>query len=921
MAVEKRLYWLRHLILIVVTAIVLFPMMWLISTSIRRDQAAFSPKLFSNRVTLQYYRNLLFPERSVGRLILDIQSAVYLTGDYRDKSHSDIDKTVERYLNKYDSLMAETEDLVSKIDSGFDEIKEFMDSEGTGRMIESMDAIRLKDSEAIDERLEKLSVDRESDLYRAAIGEVFQGVEPGQDLSYLFLLDKLGDTGAPVKLALEKYMEEYEKLLLNNSELEGMVSQIEFEEKDQVLESLAKTPDYISGEAIEYSDWRKTEWLRIINKSLKGLEGSDEIEKIKVTKDKLYDTFKGANSLWKEFTEANDELKDRLAMVKAGVMGEVVSQYETAVSRIEEIDNAIETETAAIKKNETAKETILSSFEIATAVIVPETEKLRSLKSVVGQITEEVSIESVPENGFSEIVEVVGNISDRLQLIEEALGNIGYVENEYYSIITSLKKELAWFFAEKDKMLAMTSNKDVERAFEILQTTGINLMRVIPSLFAVVEDFVSLENTISNSRTDIENLNAEKDSLNAFILENRETVESKTKELEETIETATLEMVSVYMEEKFVSVVDIKNYVEKAGPVVVEQLDSKLKTRYRDYYWYEDFRTAYLNAVEGSKNINDALVEMRAYGESLKGKIYEYIALRFLGTPVTLDEFSGMQETYNTAFQLFNARYQRASRLISDLIDNSVSYARDQENDLRNIDKAIFRTEQVWRQKESTYFRFVGWLGNSIFVALMVSLISVVVTAMAAYPFSRMRFPGRKQGLLTLLLVQMFPSIMFMIALYALLQFIGNYIPMLGLNSIGGLIFAYSGQIAFNIFLIKGYFDTIPDSLEESAMIDGATRFQAFRRVVIPLSRPILAVVAILTFMNIFNEFLIARILLQDIDKWTYAVGLWQFSGRFETSWGPFTAAALIGAVPMVIFFLVLQDYIVGGLTKGAVKG
>lgn len=144
---------------------------------------------------------------------------------------------------------------------------------------------------------------------------------------------------------------------------------------------------------------------------------------------------------------------------------------------------------------------------------------------------------------------------------------------------------------------------------------------------------------------------------------------------------------------------------------------------------------------------------------------------------------------------------------------------------------------------------------------------------------------------------------------------------MLGLDSLGGLIFVYSGGIAFNTWLIKGYFDTIPDSLEESAMIDGATRLQTFWKIVIPLARPILAVIAILTFMGIFNEFIMARILLQDINKWTYAVGLQQFSGRFETSWGPFTAAALIGAIPMVTFFLILQDYIVGGLTKGAVKG
>lgn len=923
MAVEKRLYWLRHLLLILITAIVLFPMIWLLSTSVRRDQAAFSPKLFSNRVTLQYYRNLLFPERSVGRLILDIQSAVYMTGDYGDKSLGEINKTVESYLNKYDSLMNETEELVDIINNGLEKVKVFMDSEGTKKMIENMNTIRKKDGTMIQDKLENFGLELESDLYMAAIGEVFQGVEPGQNSLYLFLIDKLGDIGMPVKQVFENYIKAYEKVLAYNLELEKLVSEIEFDEKSLVLESLSKTKNYASGEAIDYTEWRKTEWLKIINKYLKGLEGVDELGKIEVIKDNMYDAFKEANSLWDDFITENEGLKKYLGEIKTEALGEIVSKYESGVLRIEEIDKNIETESAAIKKNETARDAILSSFDIAMAVMMPETEKMRSLKSVVKQIIEETKDEFfVPENGFVETIYNVENILDKLLAIEKALQNVGYKDNENYLIITYLENELGWFVNEKEKMLATSSNKDIERAFEILQITGTNLMRVIPSFASIVEDFVSVENAVKDSRLNIEQLNEEKRVLDTFILENKEAVENKIKELKEMTDYTTLEMISIHMKDEFSSVENVGNYVKKVGSVMPELLNLKVKTHYRDYYWYEDFDTTYLNAAEGTKIISETLLkEMRAYREALQGKIYEYIALRFLGTPVTLDEFSQMQETYNTAFQLFNARYQRASRLISDLIDYPVSYSNKQESILKDVDKAIFRTEQVWKQKESTYFRFVGWLGNSIFVALMVSLISVVVTALAAYPFSRMRFKGRKQGLLVLLLIQMFPSIMFMIALYALLQFIGNYLPMLGLNSIGGLIFAYSGQIAFNIFLIKGYFDTIPDSLEESAMIDGATRFQAFRRVVIPLARPILAVVAILTFMNIFNEFLIARILLQDIDKWTYAVGLWQFSGRFETSWGPFTAAALIGAVPMVIFFLILQDYIVGGLTKGAVKG
>jgi maltose/maltodextrin transport system permease protein len=214
------------------------------------------------------------------------------------------------------------------------------------------------------------------------------------------------------------------------------------------------------------------------------------------------------------------------------------------------------------------------------------------------------------------------------------------------------------------------------------------------------------------------------------------------------------------------------------------------------------------------------------------------------------------------------------------------------------------------------------WLLNSIVVAGIVSVLTVFMTSVAAYPFSRMRFVGREQGLYFLLIIQMFPGVMFMIAIYGILKFMGDSFGVLGLDTIMGLIFAYMGGVAYNMWLFKGYYDTIPDSLEESAMIDGATRFQTFWRIVIPLSLPVIAVVLILTFMNTFNEFVIARIILQSESNYTYAVGLQTFStGPYETEWGLFTAASLLGAVPMVILFLSMQKWIIGGLTQGSVKG
>jgi maltose/maltodextrin transport system permease protein len=204
----------------------------------------------------------------------------------------------------------------------------------------------------------------------------------------------------------------------------------------------------------------------------------------------------------------------------------------------------------------------------------------------------------------------------------------------------------------------------------------------------------------------------------------------------------------------------------------------------------------------------------------------------------------------------------------------------------------------------------------------MTAIITVIITSLAAYPFSRMKFVGRSSGLYFLMIVQMFPIVMFMVAIYGILNFLGDYLPFIGLDTLGGLIFAYLGNVAYNMWLFKGYYDTIPDSLEESAMIDGATRFQTFWLIVLPLSLPIISVITILTFMNTFNEFVIAKIVLQSEVNYTYAVGLQTFSqGPFETQWGLFTAASLIGAIPMVILFLTMQKWIIGGLTQGSVKG
>jgi arabinogalactan oligomer / maltooligosaccharide transport system permease protein len=218
---------------------------------------------------------------------------------------------------------------------------------------------------------------------------------------------------------------------------------------------------------------------------------------------------------------------------------------------------------------------------------------------------------------------------------------------------------------------------------------------------------------------------------------------------------------------------------------------------------------------------------------------------------------------------------------------------------------------------------FARWVLNSVIVSTTTSVAAVLVTALAAYSFSRFRFRGRQSLLVTILLVQVFPNLLAMVAIFLMLQQIGNHLPFLGINTLGGLILVYiGGQMGINIWLMKGFFDSIPRDIDEAALVDGATHSQIFWQLIIPSVRPILVVVGILAFVATFNEFVLARVLLRDAESFTLMVGLWGFiSDRFAQQWGVFAAGAVLGALPTLIIYLLLQDQIVGGLTQGAVKG
>ena len=215
------------------------------------------------------------------------------------------------------------------------------------------------------------------------------------------------------------------------------------------------------------------------------------------------------------------------------------------------------------------------------------------------------------------------------------------------------------------------------------------------------------------------------------------------------------------------------------------------------------------------------------------------------------------------------------------------------------------------------------WFANSMIVAGATAIFTVLLSACAAYAFSRFRFRGRRLGMLTLLLIQMFPQLLAVVAIYLIVFNVGTVFHFVGLNTLFALILVYlGGAMGVNTWLMKGFFDTIPSELDESARVDGATPAQVFWGVVLPLAAPVLAVIALISFISTLNEFVIASVILETQQRFTLPVGLRQYIDlQYSEHWGPFAAGVLIAAVPAALLFSFLQRYIVQGLTQGAVKG
>jgi arabinogalactan oligomer / maltooligosaccharide transport system permease protein len=223
---------------------------------------------------------------------------------------------------------------------------------------------------------------------------------------------------------------------------------------------------------------------------------------------------------------------------------------------------------------------------------------------------------------------------------------------------------------------------------------------------------------------------------------------------------------------------------------------------------------------------------------------------------------------------------------------------------------------------------FLTWTKNSVIVCSFVAILSTACAALMGYAFSRMRFRGRKYGLMGLLVIQIFPTVLAIPAYYYLLLWLGNHFTIgghsiFGLGTYQGLILVLAGgALAFNTWLFKGYLDNLPRELEEAAFVDGATRLRMLRHVVLPLAKPIIATIFLFTFIGVYSEYAVTSIVMGSTSHYTLPVGLRGFIfNEFSQNWTIFAAGAVVASVPILIVFLLMQRYLVSGLARGAVRG
>ncbi|WP_448531810.1 ABC transporter permease subunit [Pseudothermotoga sp.] len=815
-----------HAILIFLIIVILFPTVWVVTTSLRRDEAAFSTDLFSSRLTLQNYVDLIVQEQNVPVLVKELQKLISRVSPY-DKL------TLSRAQEKASELLKKLRNYLNESNSRNDAAKKSY--EALVKIFEA-NADRAKQSTLNDlKQIEK------------SVFETLNELKINEE-ELTFILYEV--------LSKEKFNSQLEKILRSNVE-----TIVGFKIEDEQSYTLAL--DRLRG-VYEELGGASLKDLEALSTQLSSI--SSEIEALR----------KALQPLERSILEAQFLLK-----------GDVLTELRSLTGAVEALNRM---------KDSLARTTAKSIFPI------DDTAFLQSLQSVAAKLRNA----SNSLQGFEDLLEV----RKTTESLSEKLLELTYVDQQ-----------------RKNLKVYADMVKTYEEIRPRLERICDDLGRLLERYSYEVSKLRELNNSILMKESDLQQLKQRtvklqrtKESLEVSLTEERAWLQLILFENDLKVRLSTVEAI------KSLSRTDLTRYSAlltwlRNFANSYERNDrtkESVKKAISNLRWIEDYRTFTSRFENYAKNYEQTVKEFEQVMVDFEKICNDLLALSHSGTFVTSEHLTRLLDLVKLDFvNKVRADLAVVSRRAGTLM--KLSLFPEAQKLFRNVDKQLFRIDQIWKEKMKHYFGW--WVLNSIVVSTIVALITTFVCATAAYPFSRMRFVGRRYGILSFLLIQMFPGVIFMIAIYNLLNFLGKFVPFLGIDTIGGLALAYLTNIAYNVYLIKGFYDLIPASLEEAAIVDGATKFQSFYMIVLPLARPILVVVFLLTFIGTFNEYVVARIVLQNVRNYTYALGLQSFAvGPYETEWGLFTAAALLGMLPMVILFLAMQRYLVSGLTRGAVK-
>lgn len=815
-----------HAILIFLIIVILFPTVWVVTTSIRRDEAAFSTDLFSSRITLQNYIDLLFPEQNVPVLVKELQKLVSRVSPYDRFTLPQAQKKAEELLAKLRNYLNESNARNDMARKAYETVLKIME-ENAGRVKEATLNDLSQTAKIVSESLNEIEV---------------------KDEDLAFVLYEV--------LSKEKFNSQLEKVLRPRvQEIVGFSVEDEGS-YTHALQILKENYEKHGGALLRDLEALSTQISRL----------ASEIDTLRKT----------SQPLERSILETQILLK-----------GDVLVELQSLTAAVAALVNM---------KDSLAKTTVKSAFA------VDDTAFTTSLQDVVARLNDLSKL----SEGFEDLSEVrttVESLSEKLITLTE-------VDQQYKSL---------------------KAYTDMVKAYEEIR----------PRLERICEDLADLLDRYTNETSKLWEINrsislkeSELAQLNQKLTELQRKKQSLEDELKEERIWLQLVIFENELKARMFSVEAIKslsrtdltrytavltrlrNFANSYEPN--DAVKASVRKAIDNLRWIEDYRTFTTRFENYAKNYEQTVKEFEQVVDDFEKVCNELLTLSHSGTFVSSEHLTRLLDLVKLDFvNKVRANLATVSRRAGNLM--KLPFVPEAHKFYREVDKQLFRIDQIWKEKMKHYFG--RWVLNSVIVSTLVAFITTFICATAAYPFSRMRFVGRRYGILSFLLIQMFPGVIFMIAIYNLLNFLGKFVPFLGIDTVGGLVLAYLTNIAYNVYLIKGFYDLIPASLEEAAIVDGATRFQSFYMIVLPLARPILVVVFLLTFIGTFNEYVVARIILQDVRNYTYALGLQSFAvGPYETEWGLFTAAALLGMLPMVILFLAMQRYLVSGLTRGAVK-